>query len=450
MFFCLSFAKSPDLFNTFFSNKPSVEKLDQSQLYFADEHIELLRQSRGDSLLSRYTFDKQSVDYTQILKKSTYKITYSLNTLNTSDLLNNEYIESDPQLRAHTVGIRSQFNIQKTTFIPGFQFTYSATEDTLLIKKFPQSDRSIYNNYFFDLLPPTIGDTIEYRNNSKNMDIELLVEKMDENKGFTAYLHYSLFTNSLIEDHYNSGNVVKLQGPRSTYNFLRFSTLNGYFALKLNTNSIVKAGIDISSAPLNWSHTIFPNDPDTLEIIQLARSQIHSFSCKLAYELIKRSLHVDISLNAGRVTGDAHLSTPVLGYIFGILPISHQGDVEMRTQYLHSILHIDYPINFRHLSIYPRLDILSGFYESHLSALALLQFGIEDINFEENYVHVARIVSFGLNSIIEFNSNFYLDLDISQLIPIIKQLSPEPEPIEPSNIKQYGGLSISLGVGMTW
>jgi hypothetical protein len=282
------------------------------------------------------------------------------------------------------------------------------------------------------------------------MNIELLVEKMNENRGFTAYLRYSLLTNSLIENHYNTGSVAKLRGPRSTHNFFRVSRIKGYLALKLNPNSKIKGGIDLSSAPLNWVHTIFPNNPDTLEIIQLARSQIKSFSCRLGYEFIHRSLHFDISLNTGRVTGDAHFSTPVLGYIFGILPISHQGDLEIRTQYVHSIIHIDYPIHLNYINIYPRFDILSGYYSSDLRALALLQFGIEDIDIEESYLHFATIASLGLNSTIQFNSNLYLDLDISQLIPIIKQLTPTPEPTEPSDIKQYGGLSISLGIGINW
>lgn len=447
---CFSLAYSADIFNSFFPKYSSEDKFDQNALYYAADHKELLRENKNDSLVSRYTLRKQFVEYTQLFKSFALHLNYSRNILNLSDILNNHYITSNPLPISHSFGIKTRFLYSDINIRPGFNYSFSTLRDTLFIKNFPRSETKIYNNYFFDLLPGTLGDTIYYGDKYSKLEMDLLIDKIEEDHGFSFYTKITSTRNLLSEEHWNTGKYKKLQGPRASLNSLRSTKFLGQFSLKLNRNSLLKFGLDLSSSPLDWSHTLFPNDPDTLEIIRLATSRLNSYSCQLGYELLDKPVKFDISLYTGGLYMNSHIATPVLGYLFSLLPIAHQGDIDLSTQYFHFISHLDYPFDLGFITITPRLDILNGFYSTQLDILALLQFGIEDIDMSEKYLHFAGSTSLGINSKLMLNSDLYMDLDISQIIPVIKQLSPEPVPAPPSELKRYGGLSISLGVGMTW
>ncbi|MFA6617741.1 MAG: hypothetical protein WCT23_01570 [Candidatus Neomarinimicrobiota bacterium] len=448
--FCLTFAYSADIFKSFFQENPSDYTFEKNALYYAVDHKELLRESKNDSLVSRYTLRKQFIEYTQLFKNFSLHFDYSRNILNFSDILNNYYTASDPLPISYSFGIKTGVLHSGMNIQPGFNFSFSTLQDTLFIKNFPRSETKIYNDYFFDLLPGTLGDTIYYGDNYYKLDLDLLLDKIEEERGFSFYTRFTSSRNLFSEEHINTGKSKKLQGPRASLNSLGSRKYLGQFSLKLNRTSLLKFTIDLSSSPLDWSHTVFPHDPDTLEIIRLVNSKLNSYSCRLGYELLDKPIKFDISLYTGGLYLNSHIATPVLGYLFSLLPIAHQGDIDLSTQYFHFISHFDYPIDLGFMNITPSLDMLNGLYSTRLDILALLQFGIEDIDMSEEYLHFASISSLGINSKFILSPDLYMDLNISQLIPVIKQLSPEALTPEPSELKRYGGLSISLGVGMSW
>ena len=439
-----------DLFNSFIQESPSIREITHSGLDYHLDHIELLRESRNDTLLSRYAIRRQYISYTQELKILKFDLLYTRDILELDDILNSDYTHTNVVPKAHTFGVNTQFEIGKHKIRPGFKYSFSGFQDTLFIKEYPSSETKIYNDYFFDLIPSTFGDSLIYKNLFHKLNFEFYIENFNKDKGYSFYGQFVRSQNKLSEDHFNSGDVDKLAGPRSTLNLYTSTQVNTLLSLKLSSKSIIDVGLDLGFSPLNWSHTVFPNDPDTLEIITLTDAKLKLFSCKLTYRHVENNTNFKISLHAGHIDANAHLATPVLGYLFGLLPIAHQGDFDLNTNYFQTITQIDYIFELDFLSIKPRLDLLGGLYTSHLDVLALLQFGIEDIDIQEKYLHFALLASPGINTVFNLNSDLFMYLDISQLIPIVKQLSPEPTPIVPDGISRYGGLSVSLGVGMEW
>ncbi len=439
-----------DIFNSFWQEYPRSGKIESNGLNYSLDHLELLRASRNDTLLSRYTIRQQHIKCTQKLKDINYRIDYHRNILDINDLFNNDYTRSTIKPDIQTIEGKIQFRMGHYLLIPGLGFSFSTFSDTLFIKKYPVSEERIYNDYFFDLLPGTFGDSILYNNTYNKFNSNLYIERMNATRGFSLYLDYSITHNKLNERHWNLGDVNQLQGPRESLVHFKTINFNSLVLLKVDTNAVLKLGMTFNHTPIDWSHTVFPNDPDTLEIIKLNSGKLNSFSGTFAYAHTNTKTNFDLSLRFGRTGGSSHLATPVLGYVFSILPIAHQGDITLTTHYIQFRSHIDHSFNMGIFELTPRFDIISGYYFSHLNALALLQFGIEDINIDKQYQHIAIFASPGINSKFFLNSDLHINLNISQLIPFIKQLKPEPIPVEPGNIKYYGGLSISMGVGMTW
>jgi hypothetical protein len=440
-------AKTFDMLtNTFSLSTPDTSQLQSNYLNYGIEHQELLRESKNDTLLSRYTLREQHVELNYTFKKFSIYTSWSRNILSMSDAFNTDYTSTNPRPISNGFNLKAQTKINNWLLQPGIHYAFSSLSDTLFINEYPVSETIAYNNYLFNLLPETFGDTIPYQNSFNNYYVELLAS----DQRLLFYLKYTNTINRLTESHINTSSNDKLNGPRETLCKLNYSHIRAIAGWHATRNSYVWMGLNYSFSPLNWDHTILPDTPVASEIDTIAKSNTQSFNAQLAYQLLRFPVNFQAILSSGNVRNTSMARTPVLGYVLGILPVSHRADIDLRSSYILTHLHFDYPLKTGNSVFTPYVDMIASRFWSDISLLALLQFGLEDIDYQEHYIHAAYIATIGCKAKIALNQDLFLTFNVDQLLPYIKTISPEPPTPIPSDIKRYGGLSISAGVSMSW
>ena len=449
--FIFSFASTFNIISNAFSlSIPDTANTDRSYLHYDINHHELLRETKNDTLLSRYTLRQQNFKFNFDVNKYSINASWSRNLLGLTDLFNTNYTSYSPKIISNNIGLKTQTRFKEWLIQPGINYSFLRTQDTLFIHDFPRSDITAVNSYFFDLLPETIGDTLPYHNSLDAFQIELLTSKRKRDQNIFFYLSFANTIDRFTESHNNTSSNEKLYGPRETCLTFNYSTIKAQAGWQVNTHSLFWTGINYNFSPLSWKHTIFPNEPDTTEIIQLAHGKTTLFQAQFGYKTLSLPIGLQATLSTGYLTNIAEARTPVLGYVLRILPISHQANLMTTSNYLLTHIHLDYPFKARNLFILPKLDLIATRFWTDISLEALLQFGLEDIDFQQHYIHAIYIASMGLEATISLNSDLFLTFEAEQMIPSVKTVFPITPSPTPSDIKKYGGLSISVGVSMVW
>jgi len=437
------------LSSSFFLDLPDTSDMNINALNYHVDHQELYRSSRNDTLLSRFTLREQQISFTHAGDKFSMHLGWSRDLYRLSDILESDYTTADFLPVSHSFNIKAQLQVNDWLIRSGLKYSFSRLNDTLFITDFPVSEQSAYNTYFFDLLPRTFGDTITFSNSTDGFSTDLFLRKNLEDQSFLLYLKYSGFFNKLEESHINTSNN-NLYGPRESICRFNYSQIEATAAWNFSEHSMVWAGLTYHFSPLNWDHTVFPDQPDTLEIINISDGNTQALNIHTGYRILSAPYDLNVSLAGGFLNNHTDISTPVLGYILRILPISHQAVVDLSSKYILAHIHFDYPLSTSGFYFTPRADIIAGRIWSEVSIQALLQFGLEDIDIDESYIHTVYIGSLGFSGKIALNRELFLTYEADQLIPYVKTISPVTPPPPPDNIKRYGGLSVKIGVSMNW
>ena len=436
--------------NSFSLTLPDTSALQTNHMTYDLSHQELLRESRHDTLLSRYTLRDHYLEFNHVNKKYSLFASWEQHVYGLSDLFKTDYTLSSPEINSYQLNIKAQAHYKNWLIQPGLKYSFGRTQDTLFITDFPSSDVLTANTYFFDLLPETIGDTLLYHNDLNAYEIELLTSGNLKDQNLFFYLNFSKTMDRFSESHDNTSSNDKINGPRETLLTINYSSIKAMAGWQINAHSLFWTGLNYHVSPLNWKHTVFPDEPDTTEVIQLANGKTNSFHAQFGYRALSLPVGLQATLSTGLATNISHASTPVLGYVLRILPISHQANFEASSRYLLTHIHLDHALKAGSSIILPKLDVIAARFWTDVSLEALLQFGLEDIDFQEQYVHAAYIASLGIEAKIALNSELFLTFEAEQMIPYVKTVFPEPPTPIPSDIKRYGGLTLSAGVSMAW
>ncbi|MDZ7797748.1 MAG: hypothetical protein U5N56_12230 [Candidatus Marinimicrobia bacterium] len=351
---------------------------------------------------------------------------------------------------SQTFTLAFQKSISSWEVTPRLGYTYSAEEDTLFIREYPRSQSSAYNNYFFNLLPATFGDSIPCGASLHQAAAAIKMNKKYRKGHLFLSAEYVHNFFSFTESHVNTGPHQKIRGPQESLLLQDPSSLKFTAAWQFDANNQLYLSYRYRNFPLNWEHTLFPDDPDTLEIIELASGRLFSHALQSGYCFRKKNSGLLLNVSGASLKVDLSASTPVLGYIFNILPISHQGEIDGRLQYILAHLYAGHSLHAGPVTLIPRIELFaSRIYSNYLLDLQL-EFGLEDVHENEKYVHALYIVSPGLKAEIALNSELVFTLNAEQLIPHVKTVYPELPPQPPSDIRRYGGLSLSAGISLTW
>lgn len=413
-------------------------------------HHELYRETLYDTLLSRNTLRSQQTSMIFPAGPLRVKTVWTRSVNDLSDLLQNPYAEMSFRPVSHAFDLSAQTRIGGWLIQPGLRFAFSGFSDTLAVTDFPVSKTAALNSYFFNLLPSTFGDTLPYRYQFRHYAVSCLAGRSLGDKRLFVHMNYSNSVNRLSEIHENTGDFAKIRGPRETLAVLSLPSLNIISGISMNPGSLLWLGYRYLQIPLSWEHTLFPDDPDTLEIVTLASGKTHYHSLVGGYRTLSGRLDLRTDISAGAISGDLSVSTPVMGYLFYILPISHQGDISGRMRYISGHVSLKYPFYAGRSVLTPRFELISARCWSNLKADAQLEFGLEDIHAEQDYIDAVHLASFGLSAQIPLTRELSFSLEADQLIPYIRRIYPEPLPPEPTDIRRYGGLSVSAGISMKW
>ncbi|MBW6457968.1 MAG: hypothetical protein K0B52_02280, partial [FCB group bacterium] len=136
------------------------------RLAYESAHHELLRETYPDSLLSRYTLRSQSVNTSFGVGAHAVSVSWTRSTYTIADAFYTPYTQTGIRPVAHDFRCTFHGGWDGVHIGPVIRFRSSVSGDTLFIREFPKSETSAYNTYFFNLLEPTFGDTIPYRNRS--------------------------------------------------------------------------------------------------------------------------------------------------------------------------------------------------------------------------------------------------------------------------------------------
>jgi len=443
-------SSSMEIFKKEFSGfLPDLPGSGRPSLNYGVSHQELLRNSLNDSLLSRYTLRQQEVQFYYPAADAEFQGIFRRSLPDAADLLNSEYLSVNFQPVHYAFLLSAAFRHQDWYITPSIRYAFSVFSDTAYVLQFPRSENAADNTYFFNLLPQTFGDTLPFRNTLHQGSAALNIRR-DSPKGplFFAY-RYDKTQDLLTESHINKSNT-NLAGPRESHALLKRERQTFSLAWQFDPASLISIEYRFTRIPLDWRHRIFPDTPDTLEIVKLAESLTKEHAFRAAYRYRNKGLQVHGHAGGGSFNGELFVSTPVLGYLFRILPISHQGiaDASVRYGFIHAFS--EYPIPVGVFTFTPRMDLNLARIYSDLNADAQLEFGLQDIRFSQAYIHAFFLTAAGLRSEVALNRELRFYLDIEQALPFIKTVYPEIPPPPPPDIRRYGGLSVCAGVSLAW
>ena len=444
---CLN-AGTFDLVSRMFAlDPPDKTKTGMSMIDYSVSHQELYRATRNDTLLSRSTYRDQHLQFNYHFKRFDLYTSWIRKVFDIDDLFNSDYTITDFKPISHKFDLTLDTRIHNWRIKPGISFFFSSTKDTLFIPKYPSSDQSALNNYFFDLLPGTFGDSIRFNHSGNSIKGELQASHAK----FTVYVSYQYMFNRLIESHENTSSYPGLAGPRESLAILDNTNIRLKVNYAIDPKNSIWGGADLSVLPLDWHHSVYPGDPIPSEIIQLAGGRNSHVSAQLGYRTKFDNFRIESTVSIGNLNISDTASTPVMGYFMAFFPISHQADLTLNSRYALARIHADYFWKIGRSAILPRLDIIAMRSWSDVDFSALLEFGLEDIQVRERYIHASYLIAPGCDAHIFLNQDLFLDLKLEQMIPYIKTVSPEPPPPPPPDgTKRYGGLSVEIGVSMTW
>ena len=149
---CLN-AGTFDLVSRMFAlDPPDTTETGMSMIDYSVSHQELYRATRNDTLLSRSTYRDQHLQFNYHFKRFDLYTSWIRKVFDIDDLFNSDYTITDFIPISHKFDLTLDTRIHNWRIKPGISFFFSSTKDTLFIPKYPSSDQSSLNNYFFDLL----------------------------------------------------------------------------------------------------------------------------------------------------------------------------------------------------------------------------------------------------------------------------------------------------------
>ncbi|MDD3716966.1 MAG: hypothetical protein PHX07_00805 [Candidatus Marinimicrobia bacterium] len=419
-------------------------------LRYTVSHQELLRSTRNDTVLSRYSLRQQELKFYFPSGNMEVAGIIRRSVPNMDDLFNSEYTSAAFRPLHYFFGLSPSFSFSDWQIIPDLAYAFSAFSDTVRVLKYPRSEKAAYNNYFFNLLPETFGDTLPYQYQLHHWQAGLQARKNSPFGPFFLSYRYKASRNMLTESHVNTGPYPKLAGPRESRILLGSDRHILSAAWQAGNFSLLSLEYRFTRIPLDWRHRIFPDTPDTLEIVKLAEASVKNQDFRAAFRYQNKSFQIETHAGGAFFRGDLFVSTPVLGYLFRILPISHQGTAEADISYGYLYSNAAYAFEAGPLCFRPRLDLYAARFYSKLMLDAQLEFGLEDIQFEQNYIHALYLIVPSLYGEIPLNRELLLYLNAEQVLPFFRTVYPEPEPQPPSDIRRYGGLSVEAGIAFRW
>jgi|GEM_PF-3321547 len=207
----------------------------------------------------------------------------------------------------------------------GFDVGMTGVHSPLEIARYPQSENSRMNRYFYDWLPLTFGHQLEAENEKTSFRPTVFASlPVQSGAVISAQYRYAHSTGSPDLIYTNNTNKTELRGPRRItfrnkgyQNFVRL----GYTHPKQQctiTIDVIRSRLisDIDNHPPETT-------PILLDFTSLGNGELDRVGGNIRWRQSVRSFRVSMGIGYSELAGSFSLRTPVLGYYDNLLPISH-------------------------------------------------------------------------------------------------------------------------------
>lgn len=422
----------------------SLEKTTQLRISFSAD--EWMRQSRQDTLMNSFSTVATEIYFRYAGSYSVSEIDYCFTDSKFIFNKDDQALNLAPDPNYHKLSVRFEAEMEKWKIRPEYIYRYSHTSDLMQVNRFPESQNDIENDYFFHLLPQTFGDSIPYSFTDRSLSAGFNISRELADRSLFFEFKHDHGDMLIIEAHENNSEHSNLQGSRESNinaDYLRWSLKLG----QKKQSSACGIGFHLDVLPLTWIQTVFPirEDSIALDMIDLTDGQISDWGALVFYDLSDNVRHFSGSVFAGQLRANAQIATPVLGYTFFSLPIAHRLNGEAGALYTGFELSLSQDWQLGIFNITPSLDVLFLHLDGDIRANAQLQFGLSDIDYEEDILANACLGNIGMNGSIFLSNSLRMTAVVSQLIPYMNIISPEII-VEEDDIEYYGGLMIKFSL----
>jgi len=306
-----------------------------------------------------------------------------------------------------------------------FESSRSSTPFTIDIISFPQSEDSRTNKYFFDLLEPTFGR-------------ELINTLSLEKSGFSLYastrlnrryrigisMRYADFDSDCRINYINSGQKAALAGQRridfpinGVDKFYRFSLLSDQTFLK---------DLSITFFSDKFNYFIDNNRPDITDLKTLGQGDIGRSGSAINFITEKRNIEIFGGLSLATYDLDVSLNTPVIGFQWGIIPISHAATIDIsRGSSFAQQIGLNHKFISKNFHSQVGLTYTHTLYNFWIEGGADLMLGLESVPLDYPFTYSLHLLD--LHVEMEWRQGpFGLTYTFQQLIPTGRRLDASP------------------------
>jgi len=307
----------------------------------------------------------------------------------------------------------------------GLDYNRNSAPFSINITSFPHSEDELTNKYFFDLLEPTFGQELTNTLKIDQTGYSLWTSlPLNSKYSLGLALRVTEYDFHWRIRYINSGEKAALAGQRQID--LPINGSNYYYRLALNADQSFVKDISVMFLRNDFDYYIDNNRPHFTDLDTLGLGCIDREGYAIQFTLGKRLLEVSGGLSYADYESDIFLSTPVLGFEWGIAPIFHSA--ELHFSYGHSFSQqIGFGTNFnwQNINFHAKALYSHTLFDFWLKGKAKLMMGIKSDPLDYPYKYSLHL--FDLNAEAEWRRGpLGIAYTFQQLIPSGRRMDDSP------------------------
>ena len=314
---------------------------------------------------------------------------------------------------------------ERIHFGGGLEYNWNSAPFLINIISFPHSEDELTNKYFFDLLEPTFGEEL-----TNTLHVNQIGYSLWTSLPLNSNYHLGLAIRATDFDFHwriryiNTGQEATLAGQRQID--LPINGLNHYYRLALSSDQGLVRDISVTFLRNDFDYFIDNNPPDFTDLDSLGQGYIDREGYAIQFTLGEKLFEISGGLSYANYESDIFLSTPVLGFQLGILPIFHSA--ELNFSYGHSFSQqIGFGTNFnwQNINFHAKALYSHTLFDFWLKGKAKLMMGIKSDPLDYPYKYSLHL--FDLNAEAEWRRGpLGIAYTFQQLIPSGRRMDDSP------------------------
>ncbi len=373
-------------------------------------------------------------------------LSVSYSSLNADRYINTDYLNEGRDLELHMV-----IGNEKMLWGMGIDQQSKTLSAPVLINKYPESEDSQMNRYFFDWLEPSFGN-------------ELIARSKFNWRGITTYTSLPLGSHLILNlnyrisdkpfapcvDYQNTSNIQDLQGDRRMI-------FDG-----ASVNQVLEIDLESPDWSLKPTVTIQKTDADLTIVNPLPEGVIDDFpelgeldishrGGSFALEGQYKNLAIEAGIGYSRWEANTELTTPVLGR-YWFVPIAHAAQLQISGESISQRLNLSKELFNQDIRVDLKAGYQHAYFDFQVIGEADLEFNLRSVPIDDPFQLHLHVISIGVPISYTFNS-ITLHYEFTQMIPWYERVDSSPLKLQgerPSDRKVRGGGQHMIVLSYTW